>query len=201
MNTSETPMSSEESLRIINSMISSARRELYDGSSWYLIWGWLVFIAAALNYILINLNVPQASASWLLMLVGAVISMVKGSRENKTKKVRTHADVALKHVLVAFMICLAITLFMQGFLQMNTYPMVMMVYGMWLYVSGSIIQFNPLRIGGILNWVLAVAAFFLPFHEQLLVLAAAVAGGYIIPGYMLRSYYRKLAPSDIPVAA
>ena len=69
--------------------------------------------------------------------------------------------------------------------------MVMMVYGCWLYISGGALRFKPLMIGGVINWLLAAASFFVDFKMQLLLLATAVLLGYIIPGYMLKSRYQK----------
>ena len=94
-------------------------------------------------------------------------------------------------MLVAFLVSLFMVLFFQQKLQLNCYPMVMMVYGVWLYVSGGALRFKPLMIGGVINWALAIAAFFADFQIQLLLLAAAVLLGYIVPGYMLKSRYQK----------
>ena len=77
-------------------------------------------------------------------------------------------------------------------LQLNTYPMVLMVYGLWLFISGGAIKFKPLIIGGIINWLIGIISFFVPFDLQLLLLAAAVLLGYIIPGYMLKAKFQKL---------
>jgi hypothetical protein len=72
----------------------------------------------------------------------------------------------------------------------NVYPMVLVLYGIATFVSGGVLQFRPLVIGGICCWVLAVAAMFLPFEYQLLALAAAVAAAYIVPGYLLSKQFR-----------
>ena len=78
--------------------------------------------------------------------------------------------------------------------------MLMMIYGIWLFVSGGTLEFRPLIIGGILNWGLALISFYLDFEYQLLALAAAVLLGYIVPGYMLRSRYNKAEKSNLAAA-
>ena len=52
---------------------------------------------------------------------------------------------------------------------------------------------TPLRdpIGGICNWIIAIAAVYVEFDIQLLLLALAVLVGYIIPGHMLSNHYKK----------
>ena len=96
------------------------------------------------------------------------------------------------YVLIAFLVSLFMVLFFQGMLKLNCYPMVMMVYGIWLFISGGAIKFKPLIAGGIVNWILCIVAFFVSFEIQLLLLALAVLLGYIIPGHMLKSRYQKL---------
>ena len=120
--------------------------------------------------------------AWMLMPVGGIISFIKGMREEKSQKVKTHLDEFMKHVLVAFLVSLFIVLGFMSKLGLSTYPLVMMVYGFWLYISG-----------GAINLVLTIAAFFVGFELQLLFLGMAVLLGYIIPGYILRNRYNKAA--------
>ncbi len=184
-------MSSEESLAVIRSMIESTREDMRDNGSWYLLWGWLVFTACILHYTLMATGFEQPAMAWMLMPLGGVISIIKGLRENKEQRVKTHLDTFMKHVLISFLICLFIVLGFMPKLGLNTYPMVMLVYAFWLYISGGAINFRPLQAGGLINWGLAIVTFFAGFEEQLLLLALAVLSGYIIPGYMLRSRYYK----------
>ena len=44
-----------------------------------------------------------------------------------------------------------------------SYPMVLVVYGMWLFISGGTMKFNPLIIGGVINWIIACIAVFVEF--------------------------------------
>lgn len=191
MKNEKSTMSSEESLAVIQSMIESTKKDLHDNGSWFLLWGWLVFFACTLHFILMQTGYAQPELAWLLMPVGGVISFIKGIREEKQQRVKTHFDDFMKYVLIAFLVSLFIVLGSMSRLQLNTYPMVMMIYGIWLYISGGVIKFKPLQIGGGINWALAITAFFVDFDIQLVLLAMAVLLGYIIPGYILRSRYNK----------
>ncbi len=200
MENEKSMMSNEESLRIIRSMIESTKQDLRDNGSWFLLWGWLVFIACILHYVLMEVGYEKPYLAWMLMPVGGIISFIKGIREEKSQKVKTHLDEFMKHVLVAFLVSLFIVLGFMSKLGLSTYPLVMMVYGFWLYISGGAINFRPLQIGGIINWILAVTAFFVGFELQLLILGIAVLLGYIIPGYILRNRYNKaskLSPRNV----
>ncbi|HEX3024813.1 MAG TPA: hypothetical protein VHP12_06350, partial [Chitinophagaceae bacterium] len=58
------------------------------------------------------------------------------------------------------------------------------------FVSGGLIKFRPLIIGGIINFILAVVCSRFSFDHQLLFAAAAILISYIIPGYLLRKQYQ-----------
>jgi hypothetical protein len=112
------------------------------------------------------------------------------SRKHKGSGVKSYILDLMKYVWISFMVSLFVVLFFQQKLGNSTYPMVLLVYGIWLFVSGGALQFRPLIIGGIINWVLAGTAFFFDSEYQLLFLSTAVVLGYIIPGYLLKAKYR-----------
>ena len=70
---------------------------------------------------------------------------------------------------------------------MNAYPFFILFYGLGTFVSGRVLKFRPLVIGGIFNWALAIISVYVHFDYQLLIAAAAILTSYIIPGYLLRS--------------
>lgn len=67
------------------------------------------------------------------------------------------------------------------------FPFFIMLYGLGTFVTGSIIRFRPLIIGGIIAWFLAIGSTFVSYDYQMLFGAAAILVSYIIPAYMLRS--------------
>lgn len=60
------------------------------------------------------------------------------------------------------------------------------VYGWSAIVSGGLLKFAPLVWGGIASYVLGVTTVFVPEGYILIMLAAAVLLGFIIPGHVLR---------------
>ena len=70
-------------------------------------------------------------------------------------------------------------------------PAFLALYGMPTFMSGILLRFRPLVIGGIGCWVLSVLTRFIDYDYQLLMLAAAMVIAWIIPGYILRSNYQK----------
>ena len=182
-------MSHEDSLRIIKNMIQSAKNDFEDDSFYYLFWGWLVFVASISNYVLLLMQYEYASLVWLLMPLGGVGTAIYARKANKEKKAKSYVDQFITHASTAFLVSLSIIIFCSPHLQESSYPVIMVLYGIFLYICGSAIEFTPLRIGGVLNWIAALVAFNVSFDIQLLILAAAVLGGYIIPGYLLKRKY------------
>jgi predicted PurR-regulated permease PerM len=67
-----------------------------------------------------------------------------------------------------------------------SYPFFILMYGLGTFVSGRMLQFTPLVIGGIINWFLAIVCAFVQFDYQLLIAAAAILCSYIIPGHLIK---------------
>lgn len=192
----EKELSGQESIELIHSMISRAHDKLHDNGFLYLVWGWLVFVASVACYLLVEFDKPNLSGlPWaILMPAGGIISGVYGWRQGKKRRVKTYTEEVLDYVSFSFLICLFITLI---FVSNSTggwglaYPLIIMIYGMWLFSSGGILRFKPLMIGGLLNWCISIGSFFIHTHHVILMVSLAVLVGYIIPGYMLQAAYKK----------
>lgn len=181
-------LTSEESLLIIKNMINAAKKDIEDDSFYYLFWGWLVFIASISHYILLQTSFSAPSIGWILMPIGGVITGIYSSRQAKQKKVKTYMDQFLKFLVMAFVISLMIILFSMNKLGLSCYPMIMLAYATFLFVSGGVIESKPIMFGGIINWICCIIAFFVTFEYQLLILSLAVLFGYITPGYLLKKH-------------
>ena len=182
----------QESLQIIQGMIQSVKYKIQDNGFNYLLWGWLVFIAAAAHYTLLKTGYEHHYLPWpILMSAGAVISLIYNSRAQKKKGVKTYIDEFMLYIVGAFVISLFLSLFfMVRIGPEGSYPIVMILYGFFTFSMGGILKFNPLLIGGVVCWVCAIASFYVPFDQQLIFLAISVLGGYIIPGHILKANYK-----------
>ncbi len=187
----EKNLTGQESLEVISRMIRTAQHDIQDSSFYYLIWGWLVFIASTSNFLLMKADFQDPFIPWaILMPLGGIVTGIYSYRQKRQQRVKTYIDDVMKYVLIAFMVSLFTVLLFMSKLELATYPMVIMVYGMWLFISGGALRFQPLIYGGVINWALGIASFFVPFEMQLILLALAVLLGYIIPGHMLKNKFR-----------
>ena len=182
--------SPEQSLQLIQNMISKARQSMLDNSIYFLVWGWLTFFASTGQFILKHLlNYEKHYLVWSVVIIGIVFSLYQGRKEEKSSRVKTYVDESMGHLWlglgISFFI-LALILTMIGWGNV-AFPFFIMLYGLGTFVSGSIIRFKPLIIGGILAWVLAIGSTFVSYDYQMLFGATAILISYIIPAYMLRS--------------
>jgi hypothetical protein len=188
-------MESNQALALIEDMIHSAKRDIKDNGFYYMFWGYLVFLSALTDYILSIQQHEQHALIWAIaMPFGGVVSIIKGFRDKKKQQVVTYVDEMFNHLMVAFSISLVIVCFIMPMTQQNWrsfFPTLMVVYAFTLYVSGGMIRFKPLQYGALAVWLLGSVGFFVGYQYQLLILAAGVLLGFVIPGHMLNYKFKQ----------
>jgi hypothetical protein len=187
---SEEKFSPEQSLQLIQTMISKTKQDLSDNGIYFMVWGWLTFIACTGQFVLKNIvQYEKHYLVWLLVIVGVVFSIWYGAREGKKQKARTYIGESMKWLWIGMGISyfvLSMILSRIGW-DSSVFPFFILLYGLGTFVSGSFLQFKPLQIGGIIAWALAIGAVYVEYDYQMLFGAAAILISYIIPAYMLRS--------------
>jgi hypothetical protein len=190
-------MNEKQALGLIEEMISKAKSDINESGQYFLLWGWLVFIAAICNYyLLVYTSYEYHSLPWIILMpLGGIVTGIMGYREKKkSPKVKSYVDEALKYVGRAFAISMfLVCFFMPAGEQFKAmYPTIMILYAMWLFICGGMLKFKPLIWGGFLNWIMAAAGYiFASTDTHLILIAIAVLGGYIIPGYLLKRRFNK----------
>jgi hypothetical protein len=180
------------SLNIIVEAIENAKSRLKDNGFFYLLWGWLVLSASLLEYGLLKFSDTQYHwVGWpVLMTIGGIVSAIYGYRLGKKATVKTHLDTAMIYLWNGFLISILIVLIVGAITHLSWQvinPLVIVFYALGTFVSGGILKFKPLIIGGILAWVIAIIAFLIHSEIQLLLMAAAIVVSYLVPGYMLKN--------------
>lgn len=189
----------EQSLMVIHTMISRTRQNFSDNSIYFLVWGWLTFLACITQYLLKHVyHYEKHYMVWLVLVIGIVFSIYQGRREARTNKVKTYLDESMGHLWSG----MAISFFVLGMILTKIgwtsaiFPFYIMLYGLGTFVSGCILRFRPLITGGIAAWVLAVASTFVHYDFQMLFGAVAILVSYIIPAYMLRRKMKMESAAD-----
>jgi len=185
----------EQSLQLIQSMISKTKQNMSDNSIYFLVWGWLTFIACTGQFVLKNiLRYEKHYLVWTVVFIGIAFSIYQSRREKAIIKAKTYVDDSMKHLWAG----MAISFFVLGMILTRLgwgtviFPFFIMLYGLGTFVSGNFIQFKPLIVGGIIGWALAIGSTFVNYDYQMLFGAGAILISYIIPAHMLR-YRNKIA--------
>jgi len=208
-------MNEQESLSLIRQMISTAKNNLREGTARiYLLWGYLIAGIGVVNLLLlIWLPEPQNFKSfliWCLTPAGVIFHRMMLRKLEIGTKVTTYIDMVMNHVWIAFTISvflLAVGMLaasIPGFMSDGTgpmeglkwihwsmmVPMMMILYGFAMFVSGKAYDFKPLTIGAWICWAIVMILFFLlgnshAMEFQLAGLILGILAGYIIPGHLM----------------
>jgi len=187
--------SPQDSLKLIQNMITKTRQEMGDNTEHFLLWGWLTFIACIGQFVLKNaLQYERHYLVWLLIIPGAAISAYMGIKEERTQKANTYVGDSMKYLWMGMGISffvLSMILSRMGW-HTSVFPFFMLLYGLGTFISGKFLQFKPLVYGGLAAWVLAIASAYFNYDYQILFAAAAILVSYIIPAYLLRNKNKSL---------
>ena len=188
----EKEMTQQESLDLIQEMILTAKKSVRDNGFFYLLWGWLVIIASLSDYTLQRMEIDNHGIVWaVLMTGGGIASAVYGRKMSKAQKVKTHIDILMSYLWGAFGVSLFIILFFSIKTGISPCPPLLVLCGIGTFVSGGVLKFKPLIIGGILFWLFSIITFSVDVHYHLLIYSLAIFIGYLIPGYILKREFNK----------
>jgi len=187
MEKDEKMMTGEESLRIISEMINKTKVNLGQSSFHLLFWGWLILVCSIADPILAKYtSYAHHYYVWFLAIPGAFVSMAYGIINGRKAKIHTYADRLYMWVWMAFLFSFLVLFTIHSKNLVSVSPYILMLVGFATFVSGFIINFKPLIIGGILFWIIAIIVSFAAPAIAPLGMPLAVITGYLIPGYMLK---------------
>ncbi len=189
METKNEPLSAQESLSLIESMIRETKGTVSNNSFYFLLWGWVIaFCNFGMFAIMRYTEYPQyAPAVWILTFPAWAITMVYGSRQSKSRGIVSHLDRINMWLWIAMAITIAPAWALGSHINWMVNAVILMPVGMATFVSGVIIRLTPLKMGGILFWASGVLCYFVEPSLQYIIGGVAVMLGYLIPGYLLKA--------------
>lgn len=185
--------SPKESLQLIDSMINQAKNRFSENGFLYLLWGWVIFAGSIFHFTAIKLSLfKNPEMVWIITWGAVIIQIIYLVKLKKKEKVRTYSDGIIDAIWICFGICmLVLTIVIGRFdLWIYMYPLIMLVYGIPTFLSGFVMRFTPLKLGGVACWLLAIASTFVTPVYYLILIALAVLIAWIIPGYLLRKKFK-----------
>ena len=197
----DTNFSPQESLQLIEGMIKKAQNRFAENGHLYLLWGWVVLGCSMMQFVLSHFfNYAEHYRVWMITWLLFVYQIFYLRKHKKNSPVKTYYDdmigyVWVTFVMVTFLICFVLGRFStssQNFYILLT-PILLAMYGMPVFLSGIILRFKPLILGGIGCWMLSLICSFIgpniSYDYSLLFIPAAMLIAWIIPGYLMRKKY------------
>lgn len=183
----EANMTHEESLALISRMIRTAKGNAREGSFFFLLWGWTVaFCNFAHFYLLEFTSYAHPYIVWALTIPVAIVSGVYGARMKKHARLTTHYDRIYGIVWLAMGVSILLIIVFGQTINFFINPVILLLAGSGTFISGSLLRFRPLILGGVALWICATLAFMLPEAYHYLVGGIGIILGYLVPGYMLK---------------
>ncbi len=187
-------LSAQSSLALIESMINKAQNRYSENGTLYLLWGWIIFTCSLVHYSLLTYTSMGANAGyiWMLTIAALAYQLYYLNSKEKTETVKTYTDEMIGYVWMVFGISMGVVSFISAKLGswQLMYALILLLYGMPTFLTGAIMRFTPLKIGGIICWLLSVSAVYISTKEIILLLIPAVVSAWIIPGYLLRAKFK-----------
>jgi len=187
MENEEKMLSGEESLKIITDMINKTKVNIRQSSFHLLFWGWLIFACSLSEYLLWKLtDFASPWYVWFFVIPGVFVSLIYGFTTGRKAKVHTYAEMLYTWTWMAFLFA-SLVLFILLSKEMQYFPpFILTIAAIPTFLSGIIIKFRPLIIGGITFWIFALIAHFGGREIASLAVPVAMLTGYLIPGYILK---------------
>lgn len=192
-NTSDS-LNETQSLLVIKEMIQVSKNKLKQDGILFIVWGWVLFFVSTTGYIERGLALTfgikkvlnvLGVALPLIALIFSVYYLIKES-----KKVQTYIGISLRYVWISLFVCMVLV----NLIQFNVlhsinfelqHPIFMVLMAFAVTVTGGILRYRLIIIGGVIFGILALVASYLNLKEQLIVESVAWIISFIIPGHIL----------------
>jgi hypothetical protein len=198
-------ISEKESMLLIQQMITTAKKEQTDSGVGWIVWGWLLFFASIFTYLNEQYNWLSTFFFWNMFGIAAILLVLyevgKYFFGPKTQKVKTYTGDLFDRLNIGFGISLMLIIMSMNINYPSTVPpvkgftLLLGLYGFWILIYGTVLNFKPSIIGAFITWGFAYAGLFVHqgrFDITMILHAAAVLCGYIIPGHIANTQFRKL---------
>lgn len=192
-NTSDS-LNETQSLLVIKEMIQVSKNKLKQDGILFFVWGWVLFFVSTTGYIervlALTFGIKKVLnvlgiALPLVALIFSVYYLIKES-----KKVQTYIGISLRYVWISLFVCMVLV----NLIQFNVlhsinfelqHPIFMVLMAFAVTVTGGILRYRLIIIGGVIFGILALTASYLKLQEQLLVESVAWIISFIVPGHIL----------------
>lgn len=188
MQSDKETLTAQQSLDIIATMIRQAKVNALANSFYFLLWGWTIAVANLAVFLAMRFTeIPNPTVVFAITIPAAIASIVYGIRQDRSAVASTPLDNVNKWLWIGFGITCFILVYFGERTNWQINPILMCMSATPTFVTGIMLKFRPLLIGGTAFWIFGIACFLVPSELQFLLAAIAMVCGYVIPGHMLNA--------------
>ena len=121
-------------------------------------------------------------------VLGGIISGVHGAREGRRQGAMTWMDRVQMWLWGSYTVTLVLLIVAAVSWGRDPNPFVLLLTGLPTFVTGALIRFRPLMVGGVLFWAIGLVSLFALREYSSLVFAFAIVAGYVVPGILLKRH-------------
>lgn len=179
-------LNEKESLALITEMIQHSQMKLKRGKGLpFLVFGYVTLAVSVLvYYLLVNTANSLYNLCWLAIpAVGFVLMAML--RKRNTGYARTYLDRIVRNVWWVIGSAIFFVSFSAGFIRIPVMPILILLLGAGTCITGSVIRFRAVVIGGAIGIAAFLALFFVSGYYQVLAYGLTVCLMMVIPGHYL----------------
>ena len=183
----EEVLSPQQSLDLIAEAIRKTKENIHENSFWFLLWGWLITIASFAFFLLHQYTTTKYyfAPFPVLAAVGIIVTAIFLRRKNNEKTL-SYTAYFINKMWVVLAICFLMVVFINVTQGKMPFTYTLMIAGIGTLISGWVMNFLPLEVGGILLLSSAILSLYIGDDYKPLLHGIAFVAGYLLPGYLLK---------------
>lgn len=184
-------ISPEQSLEIIMATINQAKSRFQEDGSIYIMWGILAAIASFSQYYLLSIERYDINFfPYFIMPIGGIITGIYYAKKAPSKVNPLSRFLSFTWIIIALNIMI-LGFFFFSFLQSNLVPIILILLGIGIFISGATIRANILLFSGIILNLSGLICFYIGWQEHALVMGIAAIIAILLPGVILKANFKK----------
>ena len=182
----------KQSLHVIEDMIHAAKKEQSSASAYYFVlWGIIVILYSLLTYYALITHASWQPTVYTIFAIGGILSFIHSKRQDKTETTKGLFDNLYSYIWIAVATCIGLIWVFAAVMGINNIiPVTLLFYSQASFITGCATRYWPSIAGAVICFLCAIFAFSLKYPQQNLVMAFAVLCVHVIPGLMMKPYYR-----------
>ena len=186
-------MTNEEQIKIINETIAKTKFSLKPLGYNFIFWGLLIISMSVFHHFfpdLVQFSYYSSTIYWVLFpLLGMIYTTYYNIKIGNKIGYETILGRVIKIIWGVFGVSWIAIIIISMLNNVNPVQDILFLLGTTLMMSGLIIKFNKITLGGILLIIFTLYTYFVPGLNFLLVNIVGIIFGMLIPGFAL--YFQK----------